>query len=205
MRMMFPLKDQKTRKTQSRLSIINRSLAGPARASKNAGTHSSSRAPWLRYQSPDAFEDWDTIENAEKVALIFDAMDWFLGGSRPGDAGPGRDRHHQHHAGFGDRAHARDRPAQGPGRDQSQHPDAILSGRRLPYRAERRIGMAIAAGLHGCCWRTLPAPEGFDPPRIVPLRRRSRSFRWPLPESLPDFIPRARPPCCAPVEALRQE
>lgn len=27
----------------------------------------------------DAFEDWDTIENMKRVGLIFDAMDWFLG------------------------------------------------------------------------------------------------------------------------------
>jgi putative ABC transport system permease protein len=27
----------------------------------------------------DAFEDWDTIENMKRVGRIFDAMDWFLG------------------------------------------------------------------------------------------------------------------------------
>src|SRR5438552_12270901 len=27
----------------------------------------------------DAFEDWDTIENMKRVGKIFDAMDWFLG------------------------------------------------------------------------------------------------------------------------------
>ena len=27
----------------------------------------------------DAFEDWDTIENMQRVAKIFDSMDWFLG------------------------------------------------------------------------------------------------------------------------------
>src|SRR6266571_7323358 len=27
----------------------------------------------------DAFEDWDTIENSQRVGRIFDAMDWFLG------------------------------------------------------------------------------------------------------------------------------
>src|SRR6266446_4885767 len=27
----------------------------------------------------DAFEDWDTIENMQRVGKIFDAMDWFLG------------------------------------------------------------------------------------------------------------------------------
>ena len=27
----------------------------------------------------DAFEDWDTVDNSRKVAKIFDAMDWFLG------------------------------------------------------------------------------------------------------------------------------
>src|SRR5207248_6574519 len=27
----------------------------------------------------DAFEDWDTIENSQRVGKIFDAMDYFLG------------------------------------------------------------------------------------------------------------------------------
>jgi len=32
------------------------------------------------WQNEDAFEDWDTIKNAEMVGKIFDAMDVFLGG-----------------------------------------------------------------------------------------------------------------------------
>jgi putative ABC transport system permease protein len=32
------------------------------------------------YKNDDAFEDWDTVKNAETVGKIFDAMDVFLGG-----------------------------------------------------------------------------------------------------------------------------
>ena len=32
------------------------------------------------WQNEDAFEDWDTIKNAETVGKIFDVMDLFLGG-----------------------------------------------------------------------------------------------------------------------------
>jgi putative ABC transport system permease protein len=31
-------------------------------------------------KAKDAFEEWDTIENQKRVGMIFDAMDWFLGG-----------------------------------------------------------------------------------------------------------------------------
>ena len=32
------------------------------------------------WRNDDAFEDWDTVKNAETVGKIFDAMDIFLGG-----------------------------------------------------------------------------------------------------------------------------
>ena len=42
------------------------------------------------------------------------------------DAVPGRHRRDEHHAGIGDRAHARDWHAQGDGRDQARHPAAVF-------------------------------------------------------------------------------
>ena len=90
------------------------------------------------WHDEDAFEDWDTVKNAEMVGKIFDVMDIFLGGVGLVTLDPGRDRHRQHHAGGGHRAHARDRIAESAGRHQSQHPAAVLSGRRLPYADERR-------------------------------------------------------------------
>ncbi len=46
------------------------------------------------------------------------------GGGRHLAAG-GRHRHHEHHAGHGHRAHARDRPAQGPGGQGPRHPQPV--------------------------------------------------------------------------------
>ena len=90
------------------------------------------------WRNEDAFEDWDTVKNAEMVGKIFDVMDIFLGGVGSGHADPGRHWHRQHHAGRGYRAHPRDRSAQGAGRDQPQHPAAVLPGRRLPDASERQ-------------------------------------------------------------------
>ena len=65
------------------------------------------------------------------------------GGDRVGVADRGRHRHHEHHAGLGDRADARDRPAAGGGREDARHPvpvpgggrDAVDRGRRDRHRA----------------------------------------------------------------------
>ena len=51
------------------------------------------------WTNDDAFEDWDTVKNAETVGKIFDVMDVFLGRSWLGDADVGRHRNHQYHAG----------------------------------------------------------------------------------------------------------
>ena len=61
---------------------------------------------------------------------------------------PGRrDRRHEHHAGLGHRASARDRPAQGPGRQAVAHPPPVPP-RGLRSRPDRRRPRASA-------WRSL--------------------------------------------------
>ena len=51
------------------------------------------------YRNEDAFENLDTVEQAEMVGKIFDAMNMFLGSGGTGDPDPGRHWRHQHHAG----------------------------------------------------------------------------------------------------------
>ena len=102
------------------------------------------------WHNEDAFEDWDTVKNAETVGKIFDVMDIFLGGVGLVTLDPGRHRHHQYHAGGGERAHARDRLAQSAGRDQPQHPAAVLSGRRLSHPDERRHRHGRRGAAHAC-------------------------------------------------------
>ena len=102
------------------------------------------------WRNEDAFEDWDTIKNSETVGKIFDAMDIFLGGVGLVTLDPRRHRHHQHHAGRGQRAYTRDRLAQSAGSHQSQHPAAVFPGRRISHADERRHrhGRSRAAHVH---------------------------------------------------------
>ena len=64
------------------------------------------------------------------------------GGHRVSVADRRRDRHHEHHAGLGHRAHPRDRRAQGARRDEQEHPVPVphRGGRALPvgWRDRRR-------------------------------------------------------------------
>src|SRR6185503_2781450 len=62
-----------------------------------------------------------------------------------GVAAGGRHRHHEHHAGVGHRAHARDRPAHGGGRAHARHPRPV-PGRGGHALAHRRPG----GGFIGC-------------------------------------------------------
>ena len=148
------------------------------------------------WHNEDAFEDWDTIKNAETVGKIFDVMDLFLGGVGLVTLTLGRHRHCEHHAGGGERAHPRDRPAQGAGRHQSQHPAAVLPGRRFPDADERRHR-------HGRCgW-----PDVADERNGTGSRLRSANHvgdvgqhrDWDFGHcrhQSPACIPPARRPCC---------
>ena len=86
----------------------------------------------------DAFQGWDTVQTQDTVGKIFDGMDIVPGRRWHGDAGAGRDWNCEHHAGISDRAHARNWIDESAGRDEPAHSDAVLSGRRVSYRAERR-------------------------------------------------------------------
>ena len=46
------------------------------------------------YDTPDAYDEWDSIRTAEQVGKIFDAMNVFLGSVGAGDAQSGRDWDH---------------------------------------------------------------------------------------------------------------
>ena len=108
-----------------------------------------------------------------------------------------RHRHHEHHAGLGDRAHARDRRAQGGRRAAAGHPDPV------PDRGGGAVACVGGAGRHRArlrrwarWWRTC-SPAIFRRPTC-------RSGRWASPsvsrrwwasssESTRRGRPRARP------------
>ena len=98
---------------------------------------------------------------------------------RLGVAAGGRHRHHEHHAGVGDRAHARDRVADGGRRARSRHPVAVPGGGG-DAGVDRR-----AAGHHARAWadpsRSAISPNGAPSSTSTPScspwasRRRSAS------------------------------
>ena len=85
-----------------------------------------------RHRLQPGQDDDFTVRNLSEV---FDAqessarvMSLLLGAIASRLADRRRDRDHEHHAGLGDRAHARDRPAAGGGGQDARHPVAIPGG-----------------------------------------------------------------------------
>src|ERR1017187_9867177 len=78
MRMLFPLKAQNS---ENAISFIN---YRPTKKELHVEAKNEVHAIIARRHGfdpslDDAFQDWDTIDGAIRVAKIFDAMDWFLG------------------------------------------------------------------------------------------------------------------------------
>ena len=78
MRMLFPLK---TENSENAVSFINyRPITKDQHLAARQEVHEIlARRHGFDAKTEDAFEDWDTIENSQRVGKIFDAMDWFLG------------------------------------------------------------------------------------------------------------------------------
>ena len=85
----------------------------------------------------NSFDEWDSIQASKMVGTIFDVMNYVPGRGGHGHAGAGRHRRHQHHAGRSQRAHSRNRIAQGPGRNQPQHPVSFFSRRPAAHTGQR--------------------------------------------------------------------
>jgi putative ABC transport system permease protein len=78
MRMLFPLKGNNN---EDALSFINyQPITRDAHLRAQQEVHGIiGRRHGFNPKLDDAFNDWDTIDGSQKVAKIFDAMDWFLG------------------------------------------------------------------------------------------------------------------------------
>ena len=76
MRSLFPLKEQNS---EDALSFINyRPLVKADHLQTKAELHQIiARRHGFDPKLEDAFEDWDTIENSQRVDKIFDAMDYY--------------------------------------------------------------------------------------------------------------------------------
>jgi putative ABC transport system permease protein len=78
MRLLFPLKEKNT---EDAISFINyQPLTREEHTAAKEQVHQIiARRHSFDPKAPDTFEEWDTIENERRVGMIFDAMDIFLG------------------------------------------------------------------------------------------------------------------------------
>jgi putative ABC transport system permease protein len=152
----------------------------------------------------DAFEDWDTIENSQRVGRIFDAMDYFLGvvglvtlvlgamgivnimlvsvAERTKEIGL--------------------RKALG-ATYRNILTQFFIEGAFLTLFSGG-IGLAIAVSFVTLLAQ-LPAPEGFDTPRIVPMSAVVAILSLALAGVAAGIYPARQAALLTPVEALRQE
>jgi putative ABC transport system permease protein len=152
----------------------------------------------------DAFEDWDTIENMQRVARIFEAMDWFLGVVGVVTLGLGAIgiinimlvsvSERTKEIGL--------RKALG-----ATHRNILtqffVEGAFLTAFSGG-IGLALATGFVTLL-AMLPSPEGFDTPQIIPASALVAIGSLALAGISAGLYPARKAALMEPVEALRQE
>jgi putative ABC transport system permease protein len=203
MRNLFPLKEKNT---ENAISFINYRPLNKAEhlRSKEEVHRIIARLHGFNPKLDDVFEDWDTVENSQKVGKIFDAMDYFLGvvglvtlalgaigivnimlvsvAERTNEIGL--------------------RKALG-----ATHRNILtqffVEGAFLTLLSGG-VGLAITAAFVTLLAQ-LPAPEGFDTPRIVPLSAVVAILSLALAGIAAGVYPARQAALLEPVEALRQE
>jgi putative ABC transport system permease protein len=152
----------------------------------------------------DAFEDWDTIENMQRVGKIFDAMDWFLGVVGVVTLGLGAIgivnimlvsvSERTKEIGL--------RKALG-----ATHKNILtqffVEGAFLTAFSGG-IGLVLATGFVTLL-AMLPSPEGFDTPRIIPASALAAIGSLAIAGISAGLYPARKAALMEPVEALRQE
>ncbi len=203
MRNLFPLKEKNT---ENAVSFINyRPLDKTQHVRSKAEVHEIiARRHGFDPNLEDAFEDWDTIENSQRVGKIFDAMDYFLGVVGFVTLGLGAIgivnimlvsvAERTKEIGL--------RKALG-----ATHRNILtqffVEGAFLTLFSGG-IGLAISAAFVSLLAQ-LPAPEGFDTPRIVPFSAIAAIFSLAIAGIGAGIYPARQAALLAPVEALRQE
>jgi putative ABC transport system permease protein len=152
----------------------------------------------------DAFDDWDTIEDMQRVSKIFSAMDWFLGVVGVVTLGLGAIgiinimlvsvTERTREIGL--------RKALG-----ATHRNILtqffVEGAFLTAFSGG-IGLALSLGFIGLLAQ-LPSPEGFDTPRVVPASALAAIFSLAVSGIAAGLYPARKAALLPPVEALRQE
>jgi putative ABC transport system permease protein len=152
----------------------------------------------------DAFEDWDTIENSQRVDKIFDAMDYFLGVVGMVTLGLGAIgiinimlvsvTERTKEIGLRKALGATHRNILTQFFVEGMFLTALSGG----------IGLLLAGGFMALLGQ-LPSPEGFDTPRIVPMSAVSAILSLAMAGIAAGLYPARKAALMAPVEALRQE
>ena len=203
MRSLFPLKEQNS---ESALSFINyRPLVKAEHLRTKEEIHQIiARRHGFDPKLEDAFEDWDTIENSQRVDKIFDAMDYFLGvvgfvtlalgaigivnimlvsvAERTREIGL--------------------RKALG-ATYRNILTQFFIEGAFLTMFSGG-IGLLIST-VFVTALAQLPAPQGFDTPRIVPTSAVAAILSLAIAGIVAGIYPARKAALLAPVEAMRQE
>jgi putative ABC transport system permease protein len=152
----------------------------------------------------DAFGDWDTIEDNKRVSKIFSAMDWFLGVVGVVTLGLGAIgiinimlvsvTERTREIGLRKALGATHRAILTQFFVEGAFLTALSGG----------IGLAVTTALVTLL-AALPAPEGFDTPRIVPASAAIAILSLAIAGIAAGLYPARQAALLAPVEALRQE
>jgi len=203
MRNLFPLK---TENSEEAISFINyRPVTSDLHLRAKQELHEIiARRHGFNPKLEDAFEDWDTIENSQRVAKIFDAMDWFLGVVGLVTLGLGAIgiinimlvsvTERTKEIGL--------RKALG-ATYRNILTQFFVEGAFLTAFSGG-IGLAITVGFVTLL-AMLPAPEGFDTPRIVPASAVAAIASLAIAGIVAGLYPARKAALLPPVEALRQE
>lgn len=158
----------------------------------------------FKWDTPDAFDEWDTIKTVDQVGKIFDAMDMFLGSVGLVTLALGAigiinimlvavaDRTKE--IGL--------RKAIG-ATNRSIMFQFFVEGAFLTVMSGG-IGLGIAAAVMAALG-TLPSPPGFDPPKLVPMTAVLAIGSLALAGIAAGLYPARRAAMLEPVEALRKE
>ncbi len=203
MRELFPLKGNNS---ENAVSFINyRPINKAEHLTSKAEVHEIiARRHNFNPKLEDAFEDWDTIENSQKVAKIFNAMDYFLGVVGLVTLGLGAIgivnimlvsvAERTREIGLRKALGATHRAIMTQFFVEGAFLTALSGGIGLAITTAFVTGLAM-----------LPAPEGFDTPRIVPLSAVAAIGSLAIAGITAGLYPARKAALLPPVEALRQE
>jgi len=203
MRDLFPLKGQNV---ENAISFINYRPVDKAEhlRSKEEVHQIIARRHRFDPKLEDAFEDWDTIENSQRVDKIFDAMDYFLGVVGFVTLGLGAIgiinimlvsvTERTKEIGL--------RKALG-ATYRNILTQFFVEGMFLTLFSGG-IGLLLCGGFMTLLAQ-LPSPEGFDTPRIVPISAVAAILSLAVAGITAGLYPARKAALMAPVEALRQE